>query len=66
MQAVIVCNDFEASDELLEGLKWEETPEFVDHTSSITAPAPFMTRKQLAKTTRYQEALKLVPKESVA
>lgn len=64
--ALIVCNDFEASDELLEGLKWEETPEFVDHTSSITTPAPFMTREQLAKTTRYQEALKLVPTESVA
>ncbi len=62
---LIVCNDFQASDELLANLKWEKTDAFVDHTSSLVAPPAFMTREQLMKTSRYQEAVKAIPEVSV-
>ena len=58
---LIQCNDFEASDQLLASLKFEDTAERAERVKRLSPKGDAPTWKDLVKTALYKRSKDLIP-----
>ena len=63
---LIVCNDFAASDRLLERVQWHRGEHFDERFERLRPKGEALSWQALKLSSRYQAALKIIPEESAA